>query len=66
MLIRASPTTLLSIFFAALGLIYLLLGLHAKAGNTAGFNPARRGRLRISLIFFAVAAFLIYRSRSPG
>lgn len=54
------PTALyIALFFAALGTLYLTLGLRAPASTRLGPNPARKARIRISLIFFAVSIFLL-------
>jgi hypothetical protein len=57
----APPTFWIALLFAALGGVYLIFGLRAPASTSVGPNPARKARLRISLIFLAVSLFLFFR-----
>jgi hypothetical protein len=50
----------LGIFFLALALLFGVLGLRSRSA------PARSGRIRVSLVFAAVAVFLIWAgTRAP-
>lgn len=58
------PPTLIAIFFAILASIYLVLAIRTPPLTSVGPHPARRARIRISMILYAVSIFLLYWSRS--
>ncbi len=59
-----NPAAWIPWLFAGLGLLYLTLGLRVPASTAVGPNPARKARIRVGLVFFAVSLFLLLWNRT--